>query len=174
MQDFTNRQFGDLTAISEARRRSCRQRYYLCRCSCGGQKEVRLSHLIKGSIKSCGCKHHKKQKDSLAWKGYEEVSGDFMGVMRRNAQKRQNEFQITAEDVWKQYLSQNKKCYFTGLNIKFNDDASVDRIDNNIGYTIKNIRIVHKDINYMRRILSDDKFIRYCRLIAKQFDNQIK
>lgn len=76
--------------------------------------------------------------------------------------------------MWKQYLSQNKKCYFTGLNIKFNDDASVDRIDNNIGYTIKNIRIVHKDINYMRRILSDDKFIRYCRLIAKQFDNQIK
>lgn len=172
MRDFTNKTFGYLTVIGEAKKRNERQRYALCKCHCGKEKEVRIAHLINGNTVSCGCKHHKTKKDSLAWKGHEEVSGDFMGIMRRNSKKRQNEFEITAEDVWNQYVLQDKKCYFTGLDIKFNNGASVDRIDNKIGYTKTNIRIVHKDINYMRRILADDKFIEYCKLIAKKFDNQ--
>lgn len=34
---------------------STRKKYFLCKCSCGSQKEVRQDHLLSGKTKSCGC-----------------------------------------------------------------------------------------------------------------------
>lgn len=172
MNIMSNQKFGKLTAVKEYGKR-CNSLHWLCKCDCGKDSVVRVYHLINGNTKSCGCGHSKYNSAHHSWKGFEEVTGDFMGVMRRNSKKRQNEFQIDAKDVWLKYLEQNKKCYFTGLDINFNDSASVDRIDNDIGYTKTNIRLVHKDINYMRRILTDEKFVFYCQLIAKKFDKRV-
>lgn len=51
--------FNMLTAIKEAPRKRlpCGQinRVILCKCDCGNKKEVRLVHLVRGRIKSCGC-----------------------------------------------------------------------------------------------------------------------
>ena len=52
--------FGFLTTIEEApRRRSGKRmasnRYFLCKCTCGNKKEVKLSNLTHGKTKSCGC-----------------------------------------------------------------------------------------------------------------------
>jgi hypothetical protein len=46
--------------------------------------------------------------------------------------------------------------------------ASLDRIDNDKGYVKSNIQWIHKDINYMKRILSQKKLIEYCNLVAKK------
>ena len=56
--------FGMLTVIGEApiKYLPCGQknRFILCKCDCGKNKEIRLLHLIRGRIQSCGCKnpHH--------------------------------------------------------------------------------------------------------------------
>ena len=51
---------GKLTIVSEAGRRRlpCGQinRFILCKCECGNMKEVRLLHLVRNRISSCGCK----------------------------------------------------------------------------------------------------------------------
>lgn len=47
--------YGDLTVIEKASTRNGKT-YWLCKCSCGKEKEVQTCHLRNGSIKSCGCK----------------------------------------------------------------------------------------------------------------------
>lgn len=48
---------GQLLVVAAAPRRGY-YRYWLCRCDCGGEKEVRGDHLRNGRINSCGCLRH--------------------------------------------------------------------------------------------------------------------
>lgn len=45
-------QYGDLTVVKEVK--STGKRKFLCECSCGAKKEVRLGHLRSGHSTSCG------------------------------------------------------------------------------------------------------------------------
>lgn len=47
--------FGRLSIVAETARGKNRERYFACRCSCGGEVTVRLSHLRSGGTQSCGC-----------------------------------------------------------------------------------------------------------------------
>lgn len=40
-----------------AQYKHCRQRYYLCKCDCGTEREVLKLSLLAGTSKSCGCIH---------------------------------------------------------------------------------------------------------------------
>lgn len=53
MQDFTGRVFGRLTVVGAAARRG----YVRCVCSCGSEKDIRKTSLIKSRqpTRSCGC-----------------------------------------------------------------------------------------------------------------------
>lgn len=59
--DITGQRFGKLIALSKAPSRSGKT-YWLCQCDCGNQKEIQTSHLINGSIQSCGCLHNNSNK----------------------------------------------------------------------------------------------------------------
>lgn len=52
--DLTGKRFGRLTVIGRATRTG-KNTYWLCRCDCGGQKNVSRSNLINGQVQSCGC-----------------------------------------------------------------------------------------------------------------------
>ena len=45
--------------------------------------------------------------------------------------------------------------------------ASLDRIDNNLGYIDGNVRWVAREINYMKWKFSDEIFIKFCKNISK-------
>ena len=47
-------QFGRWTVIHEAKRRD-NDRYWRCKCDCGTERDVLLSHLRNGTSRSCGC-----------------------------------------------------------------------------------------------------------------------
>lgn len=49
--DLSDRVFGRLTVLN----RADRVRYWVCRCSCGTQVEVRANSLTGGLTRSCGC-----------------------------------------------------------------------------------------------------------------------
>lgn len=59
-EDLTGRRFGDLEVLSCAGRRDG-QRFWLCRCDCGKELEVRQSNLLSGHTKSCGCRAQLKK-----------------------------------------------------------------------------------------------------------------
>jgi hypothetical protein len=91
----------------------------------------------------------------------------YNGKVRR-ATQRGYEFTITIEEIWDIYIAQDKVCALTGVPITFNDTASLDRVDNAIGYIKSNIQIVHKDINYMKYTYGQDYFIKMCNLVARK------
>ena len=150
-------------------------RYWLCECECGTQKEIRRDHLTKNITKSCGCSWRLSRKEHNNWQGYEDISLDFFNTIKRNAIKRNIEFNITIEYLWGLFIEQNKKCKLSGLNLEFSEirknktkqTASIDRINSDIGYVEGNIQWVHKQINIMKNKLSDEKFVWFCEQVYK-------
>ena len=66
-------------------------------------------------------------------------------------------------------LSGKKFIYKTGTPRKKNLDApSIDRINSNKFYTVKNRQFVCWAINSMKQDLPQDVFIEYCTLVAKK------
>jgi len=99
---------------------------------------------------------------------HEEIPVAWFNGKLRRAKQRDYEFSITIDYIWDIYIAQDKVCALSGVPISFNDTASLDRIDNAVGYVRENIQIVHKDINYMKYIYSQDYFIKMCNLVASK------
>lgn len=109
----------------------------------------------------------KSKEKNPAWRGYKDVPGKVFSKLKRGASQRDLEFSISIEDIYNQYEKQHKVCALSGLGISFDKDASVDRIDSNIGYTVDNIQIVHKKLNMLKKDTPDEEFIEWCCLVAK-------
>lgn len=54
-KDISGMKFGKLTAVSPVASNRHGKVRWLCRCECGGTREVLGNHLRNGSTKSCGC-----------------------------------------------------------------------------------------------------------------------
>jgi len=101
-----------------------------------------------------------------AWRGYSEIPGKVHSKLKHGAEKRSINFELTIEEISDQYEAQDKLCAFTGIPLEFGVDASVDRIDSNMGYNPNNIQIVHKALNMMKKDMPNEVFIAWCKLIA--------
>lgn len=174
--DLTNRKFNYLTAIKSVPKPTNNLSkqfgtWWECRCDCGNIKNVRSRELIVGDTKSCGCKN--KFESSSKYKGCGRVSQTFYSKLVRGAKSRNFEVAITKEFLWNLFLKQQGRCYYTRLPIELNardcgteTTASVDRIDSRLGYTENNIVWVHKDINIMKNVFSNDHFLNLCSLVV--------
>jgi hypothetical protein len=173
--DLTGQRFGKLVVVELLPERTvCKTRVWLCRCDCGGSKGVRRSSLVTGMTKTCGCGAHPSKTDNVNWKGYGDISLDFFTTVKRNAKKRSIEFDISIEYLWDLYLKQKGKCALSGLSLLFgrvvkdreSRTVSVDRIDSTRGYVEGNVQWVHKKINIMKNVYSQEEFIILCRQIV--------
>lgn len=147
---------------------------WLCRCECGKKQNVLGSHLRgRHSGRCLKCKYKQMQ---------------LMGRMPSRMFYRIKSSEKTRghksdPKVTREYLSglieaQKHKCALTGIPIKFADTtqgdmhgettASPDRIDSSKGYLVGNIQWVHKDINKMKGVLSQDRFLELCRAVSKR------
>ncbi len=153
--------------------RKNRVKCYLCTCECGKQKVIRSSNLLNGSTRSCGC--HNKQKRNR-WLGCGEISLSYFNRIKRTADKRGLQVEITLEQIWELFIKQDQKCALTGTPLVFARDihhgyhhqtASLDRIDNTKGYILGNVQWIHKDVNRLKTDFPQDKFLYWCKLIAK-------
>lgn len=139
----------------------------LVKCSCGNESYIACSRLLKGQ--SIGCPHLIKGKNNYLWKGIGNISGRYLGQIKRSAKKRNKEYAISDEYLWNLYLKQNKKCALSGIDIRFGIDgdatASLDRIDSIKGYIEGNVMWVHKHINIMKNTFSIEYFLKLCKEI---------
>lgn len=64
--DVTGQKFGMLTVLRESDSvryyKHFRQRYMVCKCDCGNEKEVIIGNLRNGTTSSCGCNHYGHKK----------------------------------------------------------------------------------------------------------------
>lgn len=154
---------------------------YFCRCECGKMKEVWKSHLIYGKTKGCSQCSAKRGSEHHQWNGCGEIHGAVFAAIfneRGRKSRREIEANITIEYVWDLFLKQDRKCALSGLPIKFSEigkpnkqypqTASLDRIDGSKGYVEGNVQWVHKDVNRMKNVFTDERFIEICQAVAKK------
>lgn len=183
--DITNKKFNRWNVLEKATRDKHGKGQWLCECECGTQRIVAASSLRKGLSKSCGCYKH----ETLS-KGFKEISGAFWRKFERHADKRGIEFLITIEEAWEIFLNQDRKCALSGVDLCFvnnydtylDQSASPDRINNSKPYNKENFQWVHKRVNRIKSVLSDEellfwcsKIINYSKVKPRDFDsNEIK
>jgi len=151
----------------------------MCNCRCGNNNvDVRPYDLLKGNTRSCGCLKTQylslKGKNNPNYTGYEDISGQYWSLFKKQANKRGYLIDIDIKFMWELFIKQNKKCALSGLPLKFGlsngkkheTTASLDRIDSKLDYLKDNVQWVHKDINFMKRSYNQDYFINLCELIA--------
>ncbi len=180
-KDLTNQVFGKLKVIKKDNCKSTHTKW-ICKCECGLEKSILGTSLSAGKTKSCGCIQKSIVSKLKSTKKFEEIPLTYIRNIKSGAKKRNLNVHITIEDIWKIYLNQNKKCYFTGLPIGFCDiryksghisnSASLDRIDSSKDYMIDNCCLVYKDINFMKQNFPVDKFLNYCKLIVEHINKK--
>jgi hypothetical protein len=179
--DLSKFKFGKLKPINYYKNTNYKvpRWFWKCRCDCGNSCEVSHSDLINKKRVSCGCALI--GPGNKRWCGYKEISGNYWSQVRIGASKRNLAFDISIEYAWQLFINQNRKCALTDLELTFASDkpiklrkqyanASLDRIDSQIGYIKSNIQWVHKDINVMKMGMLEEDFILYCKLVARKFN----
>lgn len=151
--------------------------YWLCKCDCGKEKIVRSDQLKTKHcpLQDCGCiAKNLPGNQSHSWKGFGDIPGLFWSNIKNGARNRGIKFAISIEKAWEIFLIQNKKCILSGIDLHFNSrdhlfdgNASLDRIDSNIGYILENIQWVDKRINLMKHYLPEEEFLNLCVKIVK-------
>lgn len=177
--DLTNQKFGKLTIIGDSKLRKSKRVLWLCKCDCGVFKNILGKYLLNGDTKSCGCFFVNNAHNRNAIGG---ITLSFWTPIIKQAEKRGIPFEVDRDFCWELYLKQNGKCKLSGLDIIFSSNirdqrskhtCSLDRINNELGYTKTNVQWVHKKVNIMKNIMSNDEFIKWCKIIYKTNDKDI-
>lgn len=141
------------------------------RCKCGHEYIARV-HALKNQNNCRKC--NQTSSNHHSWKGFGEISHDLYTTIKHSASAKNLEFNVSIEYLWKLFLKQERKCTFTGEEIKFNKTfkgkkektASLDRVDSSIGYVEGNLQWVHRDVNKLKKNFTDERFIEICKKVA--------
>lgn len=145
----------------------------LCRCDCGTEYLMRPEVLKINKTNNCGCSRRGH------WQGVGDLSKTFYYRIKRNAKVRNMKFNISMKTLWQLYQKQKGKCALSGLPIVFSrktakaSTASLDRKNSKLGYTIRNIQWVHKDVNKMKMEYSYTYFLYLCKQVC-QYSKKVK
>lgn len=178
MIDLKGKKLNKLTVLYKESANRSGSIMWRCVCECGNEKSLSNDHLTRKTnpVKSCGCyRENQKGPNHRQWQGAGKISGSWWSShILRAGSKRKNKIEINIDINygWELFLKQEERCALSNLPLKFgltaqNNTASLDRIDSQSGYIIGNVQWVHKHVNFMKGIYSQDYFIKICNLISK-------
>lgn len=134
--------------------------------NCGQRHGPSLTNSITRLDRGPRCCYLPKLQNNHNWKGYEDIPGKLYSQFRDNAARRGLEFSVSIEQLWDAWKSQEGRCRYSGRLLSLGHDASLDRRDNLIGYTLDNVQWVHKDVNRMKSNFSEEYFLEMCKDIG--------
>ena len=165
LEDLSGKKFNSLTVVRRYKNSKHKNTRWLCLCDCGNETIASSSDLKTDHHNSCGkCGKHYFLSDS------------YWAELKRQAKRRGYEFDLDKDYMYKLWLKQNKKCALSDLILTIpkgnreqcgpKNTASIDRIDNNLGYIKGNVQWVHKKLNKMRGSLTVEEFVYYCKIVG--------
>lgn len=158
--------------------------YFLCICDCGREKEIRATHVASGASRSCGC----VVKEGLSHRkapGHAGLTSVIIGY-KKNAEKRGLVFNLTRSEFQFLAIQNCNYCNIGPSNIcapyassyissELGREArklasfsynGIDRVDNDIGYTIENTVPCCKVCNFAKRNMSLKDFLIWISNVA--------
>jgi hypothetical protein len=148
---------------------------WICKCDCGNTKTVLQTNLLKGFTVSCGCLHKEKMA-KINNRYFGRLSGDHFSRIQRLARDRGYDLQVDMEFLWNLFLKQKEICALSNwpIHLGSKPTASLDRIDNDLGYVAGNLWWVHKDINRMKNDHTLEDFYKTCKDVATALFHRMK
>lgn len=183
--DMTGQKCNRLLVLKRVKNDNNGNAQWLCKCDCGRFRVVNGGRIRSGKTKSCGC----LQKDvarkitqensafakSIGKKYQREIRGRYYSIKQRCYNPNNIEYNhyggrgITMCEEW---LNEPNNFYEWAISNGFKKHLTLDRIDNNKGYSPDNCRWVSREIqnkntSRIDRVINDDGKYITCADVAR-------
>lgn len=140
--DMIGKKFGRLTVVEYTGKRDKHNyKIYKCKCDCNNIIYVNSNKLKSGNTKSCGClKTEQLTKHS---KSHTRIYRIYYGMKQRCYNKKHRDFHLWGGRgivVCDEWLNDFMAFYNWAMDNGYKENLSIDRIDNNKGYSPSNCR----------------------------------
>jgi hypothetical protein len=161
--NLKDKRFGKWLVVERTGTTAYRRPIWKCICDCGTIGYIPSSNLLTGFSSKCG-------KCNI----YKNIQGPTWAKILNGAKYRNLEVIITVKEASELYDIQEGTCALTGIPLIISEKhhtklntASLDRIDSSMGYTKENCQWVHKDVNRMKWILTNEQFKTICKQVVE-------
>lgn len=150
------------------------ERYWLCRCDCGTEREITLgnvkAHVKRGGDVGCGC-FKQEWVIGHTLPNSQALKNRLLKAYKASAKKRNLDWEIEDNFFFKLITEDCHYCGIVPATLKQRNGQTlmyngIDRKDNIVGYTAANIVSCCKTCNYLKKAVPYEEFVVYLNRVA--------